>query len=257
MLVTKEETKKRKISWFRPKSNTKIQLDSNKKSDSRQELSLTKEGTGKELEALDINSSDKDGGQNSHDLFSKDKQDKVVVDLINSIENIIKDRQLILYENKGLNDQLYSANETINRLKEDQVKKDQLLQEKNKEIRELENSLTNKQMGYDQLLEDYREYQNTSTIEYEKILNQLEAEINKYKKLNEESMSIQHQNMLKINNLEEKIRNLEVENQQYIDQYESIAKEKAQLMETINDFTQRMSFSFNPQTNTSNSSNSE
>ncbi|MFA7533437.1 MAG: hypothetical protein WCY46_03820, partial [Tissierellaceae bacterium] len=93
--------------------------------------------------------------QQSNNVFAKDNQDKIILDLIVPLENLIKDRQLIQYKNKGLEEQIYAANETINRMKQDLVKKDQQIQEKNKEIRNLEANLTSKQMNYDQLLEDY------------------------------------------------------------------------------------------------------
>ncbi|MBM7685748.1 hypothetical protein [Defluviitalea raffinosedens] len=195
--------------------------------------------------------------QNNSDLLSKDTQDKIVLDLIVSLENMLKDRQLIQYRNKALEEQLQNANETINRLKQDQLKKEQLLQEKNKEIRSLEDSLTSKQMSYEQLLEDYKEFQNTAKIEYDKIASHLEAERNKYNKLNEQATNAQYQSMLKINELEEKIRTLEIEKQQYAEQYQKVLKEKTELLQTINDFTERMSFSFLPKNNTSNSSAQE
>ena len=195
--------------------------------------------------------------ENDSLILSKDKQDKVVQDLIFSLENLIKDRQLVIYKNRSLEDQLSSANETINRMKKDLLKREQLLQEKNKEIRDLENTLTNKQMSYEQLLEDYKEFQENSNVEYERISAQLEAEINKYNKLNEESMEAQYKNMLKINELEEIIRNLKIENQQYIQQYEKIVNEKAELMKVINDFTERMTFSFSPKVASTDGSNSE
>ena len=164
---------------------------------------------------------------------------------------------MVIYKNRSLEDQLSSANETINRMKKDLLKREQLLQEKNKEIRDLENTLTNKQMSYEQLLEDYKEFQENSNVEYERISAQLEAEINKYNKLNEESMEAQYKNMLKINELEEIIRNLKIENQQYIQQYEKIVNEKAELMKVLNDFTERMTFSFSPKVASTDGSNSE
>ncbi|WP_088042848.1 hypothetical protein [Bacillus sp. EAC] len=181
---------------------------------------------------------------NQKQLFSKDNQDKVSLDLIISLENMLNDRQLILYKNKDLDDQLYTANEMISRLKHDQMKKDQIIQEKNKEISVIEGKLTKKQMSYDQLIEDYKDYQNNSNTEFEKITNQLEKEIQKYNKLNDISTKTQYQSMLKIKDLEEKIRDLEIENQKYVEQYQKISAEKNELMQTINDFTERMSFSF-------------
>lgn len=112
--------------------------------------------------------------------------------------------------------------------------------------------LTNKQMAYDQLLEDYKEYQLTSNLAYEKLSNQLETETAKYNKLYEESNNTQYQSMLKINSLEEKVRELEIANQKYAEQYQNILDDKAKLMQTINDFTEKMSFSFSPKTTASN-----
>ena len=182
--------------------------------------------------------------ESNHAILAKDNQDKIALDVIVSLENIIKDRQLLTYKNKGLEEQLQASNETINRFKQEQIKTEQLLQEKSKEIRELENNLTNKQMSYDQLLEDYKEFQQTSKLEYEKISNQLETQITKYNMLYEESSNTQYQSMLKINSLEEKIRNLEIENEKYTEQYQKIANEKADLMKTINDFTERIAIHY-------------
>lgn len=179
-------------------------------------------------------------------IFSKENQDKIALDVIVSIENILKERQLLAYKNEAMMDQINAANETIYRLKRETLKKDQLLQDKSKEIRELESTLTNKQMSYDQLLEDYKEFQLSSNLEYDKISNQLETEKAKHNKLYEESTKIQASQNLKINELEGLIRNLEIENQKYAEQYDKISNEKAELMKSINDFTERMSFSFAP-----------
>lgn len=250
--MTKENTKKKGMGWFKTNNYNQNQLEQDSV---EQQVTVVK--IAKEEQLNNMKESEQTSSQNNNFIFSKDNQDKVVLDLIVSLENMIKDRQLLLYKNKGLDEQLFSANETISRIKQDLMKKDQLLQERNKEIRGLEISLTNKQMSYDQLLEDYKEYQNNSNMEYEKISNQLETEINKYNKLNEESMNSQYQTMLKINELEEKVRILEIENQQYAQQYKKVLDEKSELMQTINDFTERMSFSFSPKTTTSNSSDSK
>ena len=175
--------------------------------------------------------------------YTTDK-DKVSLDLIVSLENLLHDRQLILYKKEGLEDQLQIANETITRIKHELVKKEQIIQDNHKEIRVLEGNLTNKQMVYEQLLEDYKDYQSNSSSDFEKVSNQLDKQINKYNLLKEESNNIQYQNLLSIRELEEKMRELEIENQKYTEQYAKILEEKSELMQTINDFTDRMSFSF-------------
>ena len=244
--MSKKSTGKKGMGWFKGIGSNENQPI---KDDDNQEIAVI-EVVKEEMTSKDSSNTDI---EETNNIFSKENQDKVSLDLIVSLENMLKDRQLILYRNKSLDNQLSTSSETISRLKEELLKKDQLLQKKSKEVDTLEDSLTNKQMSYDQLLEDYKEYQTTSNTEYEKISNQLETEINKYKKLSEESKNTQYQNMLKINELEEKVRSLEIENQKYREQYQKILDEKNELMKTINDFTERMSFSFSPKATNSNS----
>ncbi len=236
--MDKENTRKKGMGWFKISNHNSDQ-------NSAEQQSSVAEIT-KEEHIHNSDDSIQISTQNNNHLFSKDTQDKIVLDSIVSLENMIKDRQLTLYKNKDLSNQLFSANETISRIKQDLMKKEQLLQEKIKEIRVLENSLTSKQMSYDQLLEDYKEFQNNSNIEYEKLSDRLEGEINKYNKLNEESINTQYQSVLKINELEENIRNLKTENEQLEQKNQKILAEKAELVQYINDFTERMSLSLSP-----------
>lgn len=230
-------TKSGKKGWFKSVLNNQQQLVENT------QINEVVKDQFNEME--DSNLSD---SLNGKQVFSKDSQDKLSLDVIVSVENLLNARQLLLHNNKDLEDQLNAANETISRLKYDIQQKEQLLIDKGKEISVLEGSLTNKQMSYDQLLEDYKDYQYTSKNDYEKVSIQLEKQLNKYNKLNEESKNSQFESMSKIKELEEKIRNLEVENQKLEEQCQEILTEKNELMKTINDFTERMSLSFTAKT---------
>lgn len=243
--MTDKNTKKNKISWFKAFGSVPNQSEQDKVDQSIDDTKFMDE---KQLN--NMRGFEEMNTQNENVLLLKDNQDKIATDLINSLENMIKDRQLILYENKDIAEQLSGANETIHRIKEDLGNKEHLLLEKSKDIRGLESKLTNKQMAYDQLLEDYKEYQNTSNSEYENISIKLDTEINKYEKLNDELNDSQHKSMLRITELEERIRNLEIENNQYKQQYQKVIDEKSELMKTINDFTDRMSFSLSTKTST-------
>ena len=189
----------------------------------------------------------------NRNVLSKENQDKQSLDLIVAVENLLKDRQLEQFKRNNLAKRLLEANESISRYKQDLENREQLLSEKNKEIQTLENNLTNKQMSYDQLLEDYKEYQFNSNTEYEKVTSLLETEQNKYTTLNEEFTNSKYEHMQKANELAEKIRNMEAENKKYATSYQQIVEEKNQLMKTINEFTERMSFSFTPKTSSSHS----
>ncbi|WP_438347241.1 hypothetical protein ACP8HI_16215 [Paenibacillus sp. FA6] len=178
--------------------------------------------------------------------FSLLEQDKTAFDLVIAVENLLNDRQLSQFKSKDTEDQLSSANETINRLKNDLSKKEHMILEKEKEFRLLEDTLTSKQMSYDQLLEDYKDYQSSSNTGIENLKNQLEKERSKYSRLSEEFTQHQYDSMQKIKELEETIRDSEAENAQISSQFQKIMEEKTQLLQNVTDFTERMSFSFSP-----------
>ncbi|MFZ0577412.1 MAG: hypothetical protein WAM41_07860, partial [Psychrobacillus psychrotolerans] len=46
---------------------------------------------------------------NNKKIFSKDNQDKIVLDVMISIENMLTERQLVSYKNKGLEEQVNAA----------------------------------------------------------------------------------------------------------------------------------------------------
>lgn len=239
-----KENKNKSLSWFKSVRSNQNQLDH---ANTYEEEVTTTVIENEVIQLEDFSTID---NSSKKYILSKENQDKISLDLIVSLENILQDRQLILYKNEGFEDQLNTANETNSRLKHDLVKKEQIIQDKLKEIRALESNLTNKQMVYDQLLEDYKDYQNTSSNDFEKVSIQLEKQINKYNMLKEESNNIQYQNMLSIRELEEKIRELEIENQKYAEQCAKVLEEKTELIQTINDFTERMSFSFSSKATT-------
>ncbi|OAB45967.1 hypothetical protein [Paenibacillus glacialis] len=174
------------------------------------------------------------------------KQDKTAFDLVVAVENLLNDRQLFQFKSKDTEDQLLNANETINRLKNELSKREHLILEKEKEFRSLEDKLTSKQMSYDQLLEDYKDYQSTSNSGIENLKYQLDKERNKYIQLNEEFSKHQYDSMQKTKELEEELRDSEAENLNISSQYHKVMEEKAQLLQSVTDFTTRMSFSFSP-----------
>ncbi|MDR0271626.1 hypothetical protein [Paenibacillus sp.] len=178
--------------------------------------------------------------------FSLLEQDKVALDLVVAVENLLNDRQLASFKFKDSEQQLLSANESINRLKNELSKKEHFILEKEKEFRNLEDKLTNKQMSYDQLLEDYKDYQNSSNSGIENLKYQLEKERNKYVKINDEFSHYQLDSMKKVKELEEKIRDLDSENQKVESQFQKVLEEKNHLLQTISDFTSRMNFSLTP-----------
>jgi chromosome segregation ATPase len=178
--------------------------------------------------------------------FSFLEQDKTALDIVVAVENLLNDRQLSQFKSKDTEDQLSNATETINRLKNELNKKEHMILEKEKEFRTLEDKLTSKQMSYDQLLEDYKDYQGSTNTSIENLKYQLEKERNKYSQLNDEFSKHQYDSIQKFKELEETLRDTGAENTQISSQYQKVLEEKTELLKTVTDFTERMSFSFSP-----------
>ncbi|WP_010097964.1 hypothetical protein [Ornithinibacillus scapharcae] len=236
-----KEIEKKGLGWFKGSRTTS-------ETNEAWETIITEKEASAGVEMEEINSVEMEAQAESttKNVFSKDNQDKVSLDLIVAVENMLKDRELFKIKQSELSSRLQEANETISRYKQDLEKRDLLIQEKNSEIHSLETSLSSKQMSYDQLLEDYKDYQQKSTTEYESLSNQLETSQDKYTKLNEEFTNSKYEHTRIVSELEEKIRSIEIENKKYASQYQQILAEKKELMQTINEFTERMSFSFAP-----------
>lgn len=173
------------------------------------------------------------------------EQDNLTLALKVAVENILSDRQLAITKSEDREANLHAANETINRLRNEVGKKEHQLLEKDKELRSLEDKLTGKQMSYDQLLEDYKDYQSTSNMGMDNLKYQLEKERSKYTKMSDELTKLQYEAMKRSESYEERIRDLEAENLQLMEVNRKMALEKASLLQSVTDFTERMSFSFN------------
>lgn len=106
-----KETKVTTMNWLKGVLSNQNQIEK------EQPIFEEVEEVSSDLEVLESSS-------DSKSLLSKDNQDKVSLDLIVSVENMLYDRQLILYKLKDLEDRFNSANEMIGQLKHDQVKKE-------------------------------------------------------------------------------------------------------------------------------------
>lgn len=183
------------------------------------------------------------GSKRSNDIVNINDKDKISLDLLLAVEQIIKDRQftkLTLDEQKQKLTYSYENNE---KLKRDMNSLEQRILEKDRELDNTEQKLTNKQMNFDQLLEDFKELQVSTASEIEDLQYKVEMGLNKYNKLNEEANEYRITSMKETEVLQEKVRELRVQNEQLHAQYKNEVVQKSKLLNTINDFTDHLSSS--------------
>ncbi|EFM08615.1 conserved hypothetical protein [Paenibacillus curdlanolyticus YK9] len=171
----------------------------------------------------------------------KANMDKKSLDLVFAVEQIIQARQhaeLSIYE---LQDRLTHSAGHVDRLNRDLKNLNKVIDEREKNILELEQKLTEKNLKVDQVMEDYRELQGTMTAEIEELKSVIDLEQQKYGSLLQKHNEALSDKAKKINDLEDKIGRLEVENSHMKQKYESMRQEKNYLSNMISDFTSRMS----------------
>ena len=172
-------------------------------------------------------------------LSIKEDEDKITFDLVVAVKNIVNDRQLTVNRLVNIEVQLTDAIEKNIKLKGDMRKKEKEILEAHEFIKTLEDKLMTKQMTYDQLLEDYKHYQDNAKAEIDNVKFSFQKEQEKYVKLTLEAKIHQNEANQKIDQLEEKIRDLEAENKNINEQFQISLAEKNQLLQTINEFTNR------------------
>ncbi|MEK8131435.1 hypothetical protein WMW72_26350 [Paenibacillus filicis] len=173
--------------------------------------------------------------------ISKANLDKKSLDLLFAVDQLIQAKQhsdMSIYEHQ---DRLMHANGNIDRLSRDLKNMGRVVEEREKSILDLEQKLTEKNLKYDQMLEDCRDIQNGMTTEIEELKNVIDLEQQKYSSLLHKHNEAQLEKSRKINELEEKNGKLAIEHAHLMQKFEAQREEKAYLLSMIQDFTTRMS----------------
>ncbi|MNB99189.1 hypothetical protein D3C75_464570 [compost metagenome] len=132
----------------------------------------------------------------------------------------------------------------VERLNRDMKNLNKVIEEREKNVRELEHKLIERNLKVDQVLEDYRELQTALTAEIEELKSTIELEQQKYVNLIQKHNEAHAEKLKKMNDLEEKIGRVEIENAHLKQKYDTIRQEKAYLSGMISDFTNRMTVPF-------------
>ncbi len=178
-------------------------------------------------------------------VIAKDK-DKLELDLELAIGNILKDKQLKNHLLKNMENELENTGKNCSDLKQELNKANSEISEKQKIIEDMKEKMAIQKMNFDQLVEDYKDLQNMKGSVEEEIKYQLEREQSKYENLHEEYEKYKLNSIKEIKGLKEIVRDKEIENEQLKERNKKMQEDKSSLLETINDFTERMSGSIKP-----------
>lgn len=174
----------------------------------------------------------------------KTQLDKKSLDLIFAVEQMIQARAHAESSNYELQDRLNHSNSHIERLGKDLRNLNKVIEDREKDILELEQRLAEKNLKMDQVLEDHRELQDTMSAKADELKSTIDLEQQKYAKLMQKHHEAHVDKHKRIIELEDRISRLETENGHLRQKYDTVRQEKAYLSGMISDFTSRMTAPF-------------
>ncbi|MGF7047875.1 chromosome segregation ATPase [Paenibacillus sp. DS2015] len=197
-------------------------------------------------EEADVEMETHETGENLTSLVSTSKSqlDKKSLDLIFAVEQMIQARQHAETNINELQDRLTHSSGHVERLNRDMKNLNKVIEEREKNVLELEHKLIEKNLKVDQVMEDYRELQASMSNEIDELKSTVDLEQQKYVSLVQKHNEAHAEKVKKMNDLEEKISRSEIENSHLRQKYETIRQEKAYLSNMISDFTNRMTLPF-------------
>ncbi|GLX69814.1 hypothetical protein MU1_41600 [Paenibacillus glycanilyticus] len=185
--------------------------------------------------------------QTSSVLVNKGHLDKRSLDLVFAVEQMIKAKQTVEMSHNDLQDRLGHANGQIDRLNRDLKNLGKVIEEREKSILDLEKRLSDKNLKVDQMMDDYRELHSALSGEIEELKGVIELERQNYAGLLQKHNETTADKNKKINDLEEKNTRLEAELSQMKQKFDALRQEKTHLLNIVNDFTNRLTSPFAPQ----------
>ncbi|AIQ55367.1 hypothetical protein [Paenibacillus sp. FSL R7-0331] len=197
-----------------------------------------------EASAAEPGSSGRSDRQSGLIAAGKTQPDKKALDLIFAVEQMIQARAHAEASNDELLDRLNHSGSHIERLGKELRNLNKVIEDREKDILELEQRMSEKNLKIDQVLEDHRELQDTMSAKVDELKSTLDLEQQKYAKLMQKHHEAHVDKHKRIIELEEKISRLETENGHLQQKYETARQEKAYLSGMISDFTSRMTAPF-------------
>lgn len=168
--------------------------------------------------------------------------DRPSQDLLSEVERFIKDREVLQLTNLEMKGQLDHFEQRVTLLTAEKDKYIYQFLDKEEEIKAIEESLTQKHLLYDQLVEEYKKLQAITSSEINELKSEIEIEQHKYTLLVQEVKDYRAAATKEIDGLQERVRRLEAKNEDLKEQVQSKIDENAELMQGINRFSEQFTF---------------
>lgn len=168
--------------------------------------------------------------------------DRPSQDLLSEVERFIKDREVLQLTNMEMKGQLDHFEQRVALLTAEKDKYIYQFLDKEEEIKAIEESLTQKHLIYDQLVEEYKKLQAITSSEINELKSEIEIEQHKYSQLVQEYKDYRANTTKDNDALQERVRRLGAKNEDLKEQVQSKIEENAELMQGINRFSEQFTF---------------
>ncbi|WAH36962.1 hypothetical protein [Alicyclobacillus dauci] len=167
--------------------------------------------------------------------------DEVSSRLFTSVVAIVEDRRQLSAALQEYKQQVEDDQQLIEALKEERKHAQVMLEKKEDEIEAGRRLAAEKQLKYDQLLDDYNQLRANDAREYELLQQQIKESRLNYAKLEADYTRFRAESTKNVQKLESDIRNGVVQYQQLVEKYNKLRDENARLVAHIAKFTEQMS----------------
>lgn len=169
--------------------------------------------------------------------------DRPAQDLISEVERFIRDREVMQLNNIEMKNTLEHLEKKLENISQEKDKLIYQFIDKEEELKELEEKLNEKHSVYELLLKEYKELQGMTSSEIKDLKSEIEIEKHKYSQLTQDFKDYRATANKDHDDLQERIRKLEAKNEDLVEQYKEKTDENAELMESINQFSEQFMYS--------------
>jgi len=167
--------------------------------------------------------------------------DELSTRLFSAVVGMVEDRRQIATSLEEYKRYTHDAQLSVEELKEEKKASQLILERKEQEIESVRRQVSEKQLKYDQLLEEYKQLRANDEKEYGRLQQQIKEMRLNYENLNADYSRFRTESMKETEKLEAEARDALVKYHQLVDDFNKVREENASLTTSILNFTQQMS----------------
>ncbi len=174
-------------------------------------------------------------------ILSSGIDDELTTRLFAAAVSIVEDRRQLTISLEEYKRHLHDSEQTVEGLKLDKRAAQMTIEKKEEEIESAHRLVAEKQLKYDQLLDDYKQLRANDAKEFERLQMQTKEIRLNYENLNADYSRFRNESMRETEKLEAEAREGLVKYHQLLDEYNKLREENASFLTNIVNFTQQMS----------------